>query len=291
MQQPAIAMGQQEGDTTRGNATTGQRNKRTRGWLGISALCNSGTRFDNTPIFKHKGREIKAGGGGVNTAISWVQFDIARAHDDGGGDTNHAMLTQKVFVDVTNCKDAALQAEHNLVKKRRAKLFCFVSRIEKNHDRMLLQSRRLGGEGKAIFVCLHNQEKSQRNAPAIHKTWGSSLVVCSLPPECDTLLWEMPFLLPGSFGCSLNATPPLGRLISPWRRRRTARTSQSTGTLAKLAKGAKDVVGGVNAADGGGDADREGVSTKYLNQIQYGLLEGVRFQGQLHVQASAVTVN
>jgi hypothetical protein len=33
------------------------------------------------------------------------------------------MLTQKVFVNVTNCSDAERLAEQDLAKKRRAKLF------------------------------------------------------------------------------------------------------------------------------------------------------------------------
>jgi hypothetical protein len=46
------------------------------------------------------------------------------------------------------------------------------------------------------------------------------------------------------------------------------KVSDSAGTLVKLAKGASNVGGGVNAADGGGCGQR-GVSTKYVpNQIQ-----------------------
>jgi hypothetical protein len=69
------------------------------------------------------------------------------------------------------------------------------------------------------------------------------------------------------------------------------KVSESVETLVELVKGVHNVGGGVNAADGGGCRQR-GVSTKYLsNQIQQDLLEGVCFQGQLHVQAGAVTVN
>ncbi len=109
--------------------TTSQRDERTIGRLGVLASCDAGTRFANAPVCKREGRMIEAGRGGVNTALPWVRFDIARAHDDGGGDPNHAMLTRKVFVDIANFDDAERQAEHNLAKKRRAKLFCFVCTI------------------------------------------------------------------------------------------------------------------------------------------------------------------
>jgi glycoprotein-N-acetylgalactosamine 3-beta-galactosyltransferase len=46
------------------------------------------------------------------------------------------MLTQKVFVDITNHEAAERRAEHDLAKKGRVKLFCFVYTIEKNHDRI-----------------------------------------------------------------------------------------------------------------------------------------------------------
>ncbi|KAL3770880.1 hypothetical protein ACHAW5_003968 [Stephanodiscus triporus] len=51
------------------------------------------------------------------------------------GDPNYTMLTQKVFVDITNHEAAERRAEHDLAKKR-VKLFCFVYTIEKNHDRI-----------------------------------------------------------------------------------------------------------------------------------------------------------
>jgi hypothetical protein len=50
-----------------------------------------------------------------------------------------------LFVNVMNHEDAEQQAEHDLTKKRRAKLFCFVCTIKKNHSRIPPQSTRLGG--------------------------------------------------------------------------------------------------------------------------------------------------
>ena len=52
------------------------------------------------------------------------------------GDPNYTMLTQKVFVDITNHEAAERRSEHDLAKKRRVKLFCFVYTIEKNHDKI-----------------------------------------------------------------------------------------------------------------------------------------------------------
>jgi hypothetical protein len=65
------------------------------------------------------------------------------------------MLTQKVFVNLTNHEAAERRAEHDLAKKRRVELFCFVYSIKKNHDR------------------IH----------AIGKTWGLFLVMCSPPSK------------------------------------------------------------------------------------------------------------
>jgi hypothetical protein len=48
----------------RGNANTGQCNERRRGWHGILALRDAGTRFANAPICDHEGCGIKAGLGG-----------------------------------------------------------------------------------------------------------------------------------------------------------------------------------------------------------------------------------
>jgi len=64
------------------------------------------------------------------------------------GDPNWKMLTEKVFVDLTNHEAAERRAEHGLAKKKRAKIFCLVYTIEKFHDRI----------------------------PAIRETWG---------PKCD----------------------------------------------------------------------------------------------------------
>lgn len=50
------------------------------------------------------------------------------------GDPNYQMLTKKVFVDLTNHEAAEKRAEHGLAKTRRAKIFCLVYTIEKNHD-------------------------------------------------------------------------------------------------------------------------------------------------------------
>ncbi len=113
------------------------------------ALCNAGTRFAYGPVCKCKWGGIEAGRGGVDTALPWVQFDIAQAHDDGGGDWNHAMLTRKVFIDATNCKDAEQQAEYNLMKKRRAKLLCFGCTIKKG------AGKRLGGRHVQIFNAVY----------------------------------------------------------------------------------------------------------------------------------------
>ncbi len=63
------------------------------------------------PICEREGCGIKAGGGGVDTLLPRVRFNVAQAHNDGGGDPNHAMLTRKVFVDVTNWEDAEWQGE------------------------------------------------------------------------------------------------------------------------------------------------------------------------------------
>ena len=49
------------------------------------------------------------------------------------GDPNYQMLTKKVFVDLPNHEAAAKRAEHGLSKERRAKIFCLVYTIEKNH--------------------------------------------------------------------------------------------------------------------------------------------------------------
>ena len=49
------------------------------------------------------------------------------------GDPNYQMLTKKVFVDLTNHEAAQKRAEHDLAKKGRAKIFCLVYTIEKNH--------------------------------------------------------------------------------------------------------------------------------------------------------------
>jgi hypothetical protein len=66
------------------------------------------------------------------------------------------MPTQEIFVDIiTNCEDPERQAEEDLVKKRRAKPFCFVYTIKENHDRIPLQ---------------------------IRETWGLSHVLCYPPP-------------------------------------------------------------------------------------------------------------
>jgi hypothetical protein len=163
-----------------------------RGRLGVLAARDAGTRFANAPICKHEGRRIEPGREGVNTALPWVRF-IAQAHNDRGGNPNHAMLIQKVFVDVTNCEDAERQAKHGLAKKRRVKLFYFVCTIKKNQDGTPLQSARLGGH---LSFC----------AP--------------LPPSVRTLLWEVPILPPGPLGRPLNVTPPSGRSILLWRRTR-----------------------------------------------------------------------
>ena len=48
-------------------------------------------------------------------------------------DPNYEMLTKKVFVDLPNHEAAEKRAEHGLAKKERAKIFCLVYTIEKNH--------------------------------------------------------------------------------------------------------------------------------------------------------------
>ena len=60
------------------------------------------------------------------------------------GDSNYKMLTEKVYVDLTNHEAAERRAEHGLAKKKRAKIFCLVYTIEKYHNKI----------------------------PAIHETWG-----------------------------------------------------------------------------------------------------------------------
>jgi len=52
------------------------------------------------------------------------------------GDPNWQMLTEKVYVDLTNHEAAEKRAEHGLAKKKRAKIFCLVYTIEKYHDRI-----------------------------------------------------------------------------------------------------------------------------------------------------------
>ena len=46
------------------------------------------------------------------------------------------MLTEKVYVDLTNHEAAERRAEHGQQKKKRAKIFCLVYTIEKFHDRI-----------------------------------------------------------------------------------------------------------------------------------------------------------
>jgi hypothetical protein len=71
----------------------------------------------------------------MRTVLPRMQFNIVQARNDGGSDPNHAMLIREVFIDIiTNREDAELHAEHDLAKKRRAKLFCFICRIKKNHN-------------------------------------------------------------------------------------------------------------------------------------------------------------
>jgi len=53
-----------------------------------------------------------------------------------GGDPNYKMLTEKVYVDLTNHEAAERRAEHGQQKKKRAKIFCLVYTIEKFHDRI-----------------------------------------------------------------------------------------------------------------------------------------------------------
>ncbi len=64
-------------------------------------------------------------------------FEIKDEKDRGvlckKGDPNYQMLTKKVFVDLTNHEAAEKRAEHGLAKKGRAKIFCLVYTIEKNH--------------------------------------------------------------------------------------------------------------------------------------------------------------
>ena len=52
------------------------------------------------------------------------------------GDPNYKMLTEKVFVDLTAHEAAEKRAEHGLAERKRAKIFCLVYTIEKNHDRI-----------------------------------------------------------------------------------------------------------------------------------------------------------
>ena len=52
------------------------------------------------------------------------------------GDPNWKMLTEKVYVDLTQHEAAEKRAEHGLAKKKRAKIFCWVYTIEKFHDRI-----------------------------------------------------------------------------------------------------------------------------------------------------------
>eukprot|EP00986_Skeletonema_menzelii_P015528 scaffold11942_cov137-Skeletonema_menzelii.AAC.2 len=64
-------------------------------------------------------------------------FEIKDEKDRGvlckKGDPNYNMLTKKVFVDLPNHEAAQKRAEHGLAKKGRAKIFCLVYTIEKNH--------------------------------------------------------------------------------------------------------------------------------------------------------------
>mmetsp|Transcript_3160 Transcript_3160/g.6616 ORF Transcript_3160/g.6616 Transcript_3160/m.6616 type:complete len:1023 (+) Transcript_3160:49-3117(+) len=64
-------------------------------------------------------------------------FEIKDEKDRGvlckKGDPNYQMLTKKVFVDLPNHEAAEKRAEHGLAKKGRAKIFCLVYTIEKNH--------------------------------------------------------------------------------------------------------------------------------------------------------------
>ena len=46
------------------------------------------------------------------------------------------MLTEKVYVDLTNHEAAERRAEHGLAKTKRVKIFCLVYTIEKFHDRI-----------------------------------------------------------------------------------------------------------------------------------------------------------
>ncbi len=165
---------------------------------------------------------IEVGGGGLDTALPWVQFDIVQARDDRDGNPNHAMLIREVFVDIiTNHEDAEQQVEHDLAKKRRAKSFCFICTIEKNHDRVPRKSLRLG---------------------------GISCFVLPSPPSMTTLLWEVPILPPGSSGRPPNGTPPSGRSSLLRKRRRTTtrktRWGWNTGKVYSDSGGGGGGVGG-----------------------------------------------
>ncbi len=101
--------------TSRGNVTTSQGDETTR------RGCN---------------KTIKVGrGGGLDTALPWVQFDIVQAHNDGGGNLNCKMLTQKAFVDVTNCNDAEQQVGRALSHKEEEgeAIFCFIQSSRVGH--------------------------------------------------------------------------------------------------------------------------------------------------------------
>jgi glycoprotein-N-acetylgalactosamine 3-beta-galactosyltransferase len=62
--------------------------------------------------------------------------DAERARLCKGGDSNHKMLTEKVYVDLTQHEAAERRAEHGLARRGRAKVFCLVFTIEKFHERI-----------------------------------------------------------------------------------------------------------------------------------------------------------
>ncbi len=86
-------------------------------WGGTAALARRGLTM--SPM--HRGIEVSRGG--LDAALPWVQYDVAHARHDKCGNPNHTILAQEVFVDATNHMDAERQGEHNLAKKKRAKLF------------------------------------------------------------------------------------------------------------------------------------------------------------------------
>jgi len=92
------------------------------------------------------------------------EFKFADKNERSGlckkGDPNWKMLTEKVFVDLTNHEAAERRAEHGLSRKKRAKIFCLVYTIEKYHDRIPAIRETWGQKCDGFMVASTKTDKS-----------------------------------------------------------------------------------------------------------------------------------